>query len=213
MEWNRFSLVNLLLLLVAVSNTAAQDGSIRLAKQRSVESASNESLSGVTSYSISDEPITSPDKSSRFLQENNLQSIRSVRPRLKPTEGKLPEEVHAIPVGVESVQSSREFASTSKSWEAPVFCHRPLYFEDVNLERYGHNFGVLQPAVSAAHFYSRVPLIPYMTGVDRPRECDYTLGHYRPGSNAPYLSHRLPFSWRGVALEGAAATGTVLLIP
>ena len=33
-----------------------------------------------------------------------------------------------------------------------AFCHQPLYFEEVNLERYGTTRGRLQPAVSAARF-------------------------------------------------------------
>ncbi len=42
-------------------------------------------------------------------------------------------------------------------WAAPNFYHRPLYFEEANLERYGFSYGRLQPFASAAHFFcSRV---------------------------------------------------------
>ena len=51
------------------------------------------------------------------------------------------------------------------------FCHAPLYFEEVGLERFGQHRGVWQPLVSGARFYSKVPLLPYLSTVDRFRSC------------------------------------------
>ena len=42
------------------------------------------------------------------------------------------------------------------AWDAPALCHNPLYFEDVNLERYGYSLRyarVFQPVVSGAEFF------------------------------------------------------------
>jgi hypothetical protein len=78
-------------------------------------------------------------------------------------------------------------------WDATCLCHRPLYFEEINLERYGYGCGwCLQPAASAAHFFGTVPALPYLAAVDCPHECIYTLGHYRPGSCPPWRSHWPP---------------------
>src|SRR5262245_34623821 len=41
-------------------------------------------------------------------------------------------------------------------------CYQPLYFQELNAERYGHSWGILQPAISVANFYSRIPMLPYM---------------------------------------------------
>ena len=88
---------------------------------------------------------------------------------------------------------SRPWGVQSMQYAASGFCHRPLYFEEINLERYGHNFGLLPATVRvAAHFYGRVPLLPYMMAAECPEECQYTLGHYRPGSCAPAYCHHLP---------------------
>ena len=73
------------------------------------------------------------------------------------------------------------------TWKASNLCHKPLYFEEVNLERYGHTAGpVLQPLVSSAHFFGNIIVLPYKMGVHGPTECQYSLGYYRPGNCAPW---------------------------
>jgi hypothetical protein len=112
------------------------------------------------------------------------------------------------PVGVQ-----REWVATDFAWEAPGLCHRPLYFEEVNLERHGYSHGVTQPFYSAAHFFGRMPLLPYMIAAEPPRECVYTLGHYRPGTPAPYVRYGLPLSTKAGLVEGGVVTGLFFLIP
>ena len=88
------------------------------------------------------------------------------------------------------------------TWTASSSCHKPLYFEEVGLERYGHSAGpLLQPLVSAAQFYANVLLLPYNMGVYTPVECRYPLGHYRPGSCAPWQVPAFPLSKRGALSE------------
>ena len=99
-------------------------------------------------------------------------------------------------------------------WKASALCHKPLYFEDESLERYGHSWGpCLDPLVSGAHFFTRLPVLPYCMGVEPPNECIYALGHYRPGSCAPYMIHPVPISARGALFQAGATTGAVFLLP
>ena len=108
----------------------------------------------------------------------------------------------------------RRFASTTFTWKAAGYCHKPLYFEDWNLERYGHSRGVLaDPWISAAHFFVSLPVLPYKMGVQAPWECVYPLGYYRPGSCAPWTCPAIPISARGFAVEAATITGIVFLLP
>ena len=108
----------------------------------------------------------------------------------------------------------RRFASTTMTWKATGVCHKPLYFEDWNLERYGHSYGCLaDPFVSAAHFFVTLPVLPYKAGVELPWECVYPLGYYRPGSCAPWTCPAPPISPRGFAVEAATITGLVFLLP
>lgn len=99
-------------------------------------------------------------------------------------------------------------------WKASGLCHKPLYFEQEQLERYGHTAGpVLQPIVSGAHFFGTLPILPYKMGLEPPQECIYTLGHYRPGSCAPYMIQPLGFTWRAAAFQAGAVTGTAFAVP
>ncbi len=108
----------------------------------------------------------------------------------------------------------RRFATTTFTWKAAGYCHKPLYFEDWQLERYGHSHGPLaDPFVSAAHFFVTLPVLPYKMGVELPWECVYPLGYYRPGSCAPWTVPAVPISLRGMAVEAATITGIVFVLP
>jgi hypothetical protein len=98
-------------------------------------------------------------------------------------------------------------------WLASGAVHYPLYFEDINLERYGYSYGCAQPIVSAAHFFGRLPALPYLMSLSPPCDCQYALGYFRPGSCAPYRLHWPPLDGRAAAVEGATITGLVFLIP
>lgn len=100
------------------------------------------------------------------------------------------------------------------NWSATQFCHRPLYFEEVNLERYGYGCRpALQPLASGAHFFLTVPALPYKMVVNPPRECVYTLGYYRPGDRVPWQRNFLPWDTRAAVVEAGVAVGLVFLIP
>lgn len=106
------------------------------------------------------------------------------------------------------------WAETNFQWSATMLCHRPLYFEEVNVERYGYTVSpILQPAISFAHFFATIPTIPYQMVVQPPRECIYTLGYYRAGSPAPRRWHHLTWDPTAATVEGFLATGLVFLIP
>ena len=107
----------------------------------------------------------------------------------------------------------RRFATTTVTWKAAGYCHKPLYFEDWNLERYGHSRGWADPIVSGVHFFATLPVLPYKMGVELPWECIYPLGYYRPGGCAPWTCPAVPISTRGLALEAATVTGLVFLLP
>ena len=105
----------------------------------------------------------------------------------------------------------RDYRKTTFTWKASAVCHKPPYFEDVQLERYGHSAGpIMQPIVSGAHFFGNILLLPYNMGVYTPSECRYVLGYYRPGSCAPWVVPAFPLSKRGLAFELAAVLGTGL---
>lgn len=108
----------------------------------------------------------------------------------------------------------RQWEPSKITWKASNLMHKPLYFEEVNLERYGHTAGpILQPVVSSAHFFANIAVLPYKMGVHLPNECQYALGYYRPGDCAPWITQPVPLSLRGALFQASAVTGAVLLIP
>ena len=118
------------------------------------------------------------------------------------------------PLGEGEQLAPRLWASTIFTWKASGLCHKPLYFEEVHLERYGHSWGpYLDPAISAAHFFTAIPLLPYKMGLEPPNECIYTLGYYRPGNCAPYLLDPIPFSARGALFQAGAVVGVGAIVP
>ena len=135
-----------------------------------------------------------------------------------PPRGELPPNYAAArfekePRLAHTTGTSRTWGGTAYLWEAPAICHGPLHFEEPNAERLGHSFGLFQPLVSGAHFFARIPAMPYKMTVYPPHECIYTLGHYRPGSHAPYRYIRLPLSAEAALVQAGATYGLVALIP
>lgn len=150
--------------------------------------------------------------------DNYLRPIGEVGLAFRLPDDKLPPN-YAAPffqqagVHFQFAGESRPWGMSLFSWEATALCHRPLYFEEVNLERYGNSLGILQPAVSAADLVGRVLVFPYLLGATPPRECIYTLGQGRPGNYMPYYLHRPPVSVRGGLLQTAAVTGMAYIVP
>jgi hypothetical protein len=61
------------------------------------------------------------------------------------------------------------------------FCHRPLYFQQVDLERCGDHHGCLQNAISAGHFLYGVAVLPYRLASQCPDTLVKSPGDCRSG--------------------------------
>jgi hypothetical protein len=103
--------------------------------------------------------------------------------------------------------SSYEFAA------ANTFSH-PLYFEDVMLERHGHErFPKLTPMISGARFFATVPMLPYLMTVRPACEFEYKMGHFRSGDCVyPYIQ-RPPYVRNAAIVEAAAIAGASIALP
>ncbi|MCE5269200.1 MAG: hypothetical protein LLG00_15090 [Planctomycetaceae bacterium] len=140
----------------------------------------------------------------------DLKKISELSTNIAPPEGDLP---HDCPLGSDVFQP-RSFSPITYTWTASSLCHNPLYFEDAQLERYGHMWGPwLQPFMSAGNFFVKVPFLPYEMGLEPPGECVYALGYYRPGNCAPYMIDAIPLSVRAALFEGAAIVGIGYAFP
>jgi hypothetical protein len=110
--------------------------------------------------------------------------------------------------------AERAFGDMNDMWCASNLYHNPLYFEDVQLERYGHvkcnEF--VQPFVSVGKFGAQLVGLPYQMALDNPHDCRYALGYYRPGECAPRLHYRVPLNARAAIVSAPIYTGAVFLL-
>jgi hypothetical protein len=167
----------------------------------------------VEDQQIEAERIKTEETCEEFLAGVKADNIRTVNLVIR-LEGRAGED-YPFDCGLGNEQfQPRRWAQTTYLWKAAGLCHKPLYFEQVQMERYGHSWGpVLDPLVCGAHFFGTVPVLPYKMGITTPNECVYTLGCYRPGSCAPYMIPAVPFTWRAAAFEFGAWTGGSFAIP
>ena len=104
-----------------------------------------------------------------------------------------------------------------RPWENTVlrphnrFCHQPLYFEEVNLERYGVRYPVIQPICSAAHFFGTVGMMPYHWALDHPMRCYHYPHPYLPGVNGFEAPPRLRLA--PALVQASVMTGLILVSP
>lgn len=143
--------------------------------------------------------------------------VRRAALDIRPTEGRLPDNQAKQVLADEQAgaldQLAQPWSAINYQWKAAAVSHRPLYFQDNNLERYGHHHGIFEPAISAAKFFGRIPVMPYLVGATPCDECEYALGYYRPGDCVP-LHHTHPkLSLPGAACQALATTGAILVIP
>ncbi len=145
-------------------------------------------------------------------------SVRDVSIAIDTPEEQTPADIAAakfeqLPFVLEGAGWQRPWMASEFFWTAPAVGYRPLYFEDANLERYGHSFGILQPAVSAGRGFGQFMALPYQMTLQRPHEVVYPLGYARPGDRVVYQAERLEWSARAAAVEAGVLTGFIFLVP
>ena len=138
-----------------------------------------------------------------------FKSIASIAVDIRANAEKLPEDLarqvfDEAATPTHNLVHARDWAATGYTWTAPAVTYKPLYFEHVGLERNGRHYGVLQPAVSAAHFFGRLPAVPYIHGAQ--------LGHHhlRADGRERSAAHR---HLRGALYQGAATAGAIFFVP
>jgi hypothetical protein len=103
---------------------------------------------------------------------------------------------------------------TEYHWYASCLRHRPLYFEDIGLERYGHaTCRGLQPLVSALRFFTSAAALPYKMTLEHSHSCIYALGHPRPGDCTPRYYWRPPLRISPGLIEAGTVVGLIFLLP
>ncbi len=187
-----------------------------------------------TESSFSDLPPVTPRRSPLFgpsiygenriarFGDNKILLPTLISPTTNPSDigsKKLPEDFSGDQLVLrellrEGPDRGEDWALTAYFWHAPNTYSHPLYFEDVMLERHGHQrFPALQPFISGGRFFATIPMLPYLMTINPACDYDYHLGHFRPGSCAPGLVQRPPYVRRAAVVQAAATAGAFIAIP
>ena len=143
-----------------------------------------------------------------------------VRPKPKGTSNTVPENLALQSVG----DSPMVFAARADEMitdpmmqtalsRSHVFGYQPLYFEEVNLERYGRSYGHFQPALSGLRFFATVPSLPYAMTVHSPNKTYTWRWPYEAGWGAPKVRELEPLQWKPGMVQAAAVTGLIFVVP
>jgi hypothetical protein len=88
----------------------------------------------------------------------------------------------------------------------PYVCYNRLYFQQLNMERYGWDLGVWSPLASVAAFYVDLFALPYHAATEPLRRYECNTGYCLPGDPVPLLLYPPELSLTG-ALGEAAVIG------
>jgi hypothetical protein len=114
----------------------------------------------------------------------------------------------------EGAWQPRIYPPSVYAWQASNISYNPLYYEDPQLERYGHSYPFfIQPAVSIGRFVVQAAGWPYQAVIDPPHCEVYPLGFYRPGECSPKLIYQIPLNLEAGLVEAGAIAGTYFLFP
>jgi hypothetical protein len=145
-------------------------------------------------------------------------TIGELRARITPSEGDFPID-HAgphfadQPIVHHGYGTVRGWNGLSYAWNNTGVCHAPLYFQDLNLERYGYHYGCAQTFVSSVKFVADTALFTYKLVAEPPCDCVYTLGYDRPGNCVPYRCYRLPWRTDAAMVLTGVGVGLFFLAP
>jgi hypothetical protein len=141
------------------------------------------------------------------------------RPKPKNGNNALPENIVDA-----ATQTAAVHASTSDQMQGElyypksrnhdeIFAYQPLYFEEVNLERYGRTCGHLQPVASSLRFFATIPMLPYAMTVSHPCTAYTQKWPYGAGWGAPKVREFEPVQLKPSLVQVGAITGLVFVLP
>lgn len=107
----------------------------------------------------------------------------------------------------------RKAGGLIKQIEPNFVVHDRLYFTDLNSERYGWDFGMIQPLWSAGAAMKDFALFPYNYAARPHQRFEASAGHCYPGDPVPYLIYPMEMSATGAGWETLAFCAAFALIP
>jgi hypothetical protein len=117
------------------------------------------------------------------------------------------------PSGPAATSVARSMPSMQVMIEPAYVVHRRLFFEQKNTERAGWDFGLIQPVVSAVHFYKDCALWPHKLASNFLEPYDTSAGKSLPGCPTPLLWYPPEITMFGGTVGTAVIIGTAAILP
>ena len=120
------------------------------------------------------------------------------------------------------ILSRERYAGRGSLWQPRRLTVEPNYvvygklqslFEDKNSERYGWDFGPIQPAISYTKFMYDVAFLPMKAFANPCRIHESSAGQCLPGDPVPYMLYPMEWSVEGVSAELATIALLVAIFP
>jgi hypothetical protein len=161
-------------------------------------------------YPIQLEP-PGPDRIFHVESEAALRERIRQEFRQRNERAEFPPEIELVRPG--TAYEPRFFPPMASLYVPDAVCYKPLYFEDKNVERYGWDTGIFQPALSTAKFYVDLAMLPYNMGVMHPCACEFNTGYIKSGDPVPFFIYIPPLSLKGAALQAGVIAGGIAIWP
>jgi hypothetical protein len=152
-----------------------------------------------------------PDRLFRLESEAalNERMRQEGKTKVPPEKIAFPEE----PVVSREAYPGRHWPPQTELAEPNYVCYGRLLFEDKNTERFGWDFGILQPVFSTAKFYADVVTLPYHIATAPCRCYECSSGLCLPGDPVPYLCYPPELSATGALAEVGSIVGVLAIFP
>lgn len=146
-------------------------------------------------------------ESERFLQERMRQEALQLA---TPARLEFPQYK---PLTEDRTPPTRSWPCQTMQVEPAYVCYGRLYFQELNVERYGWDLGLIAPLESAARFYANVLALPYHMATEPCRHYDCSAGYCLPGDPVPYLCYPPHWSLTGAVAEAGVVVGLAAIFP
>ena len=196
--------------LLSSGLTAGEGGGVQqTGMQKSVSSPPEDTTAGQYAEIL---VLPGPDRVFGVLESEESFKLRMIN-KAKATKQGQPLEFPATPVLSKGRFAGRTWPESHTTVEADYVCHKRLYFEQKNFERYGWDLGPVTPLVSAGTFFTDVAFYPYNWGTDLFRNYECSAGYCKPGDPVPLLLYPVELSATGFLAEAAAVGGLIAIFP
>ena len=142
-----------------------------------------------------------------------------VQPKSKGVNKSVPQDSNRLAFGELPTVNAADAVEMASMWsikpssDSMNFPYQPLYFEELNLERYGRSYGKLQPAISGLRFFATIPSLPYAMTVHDPHQTYHWNRPYQAGWGAPRVRELRPLELKPSLIQAGAIAVLIIAVP